>query len=60
MELGERFSSCETLIRLADVFNESTDYLLRGTDTDIRLKAGSLTSGQLDAVTTILNSMIAK
>lgn len=59
-ELGERFPSYETLIRLADVFNVSTDYLLRGTDTDIRLKTGSLTSEQLDALATILDSMIVK
>ena len=59
-ELGERFPSYETLIRLADVFNVSTDFLLRGTDSDIRIKVGGLNGEQLDALATIINSMVNK
>ena len=56
-ELGERFPTYETLLRLADVFGVSTDYLLRGKDEDIRIKTGSLNVTQLDALMTIINSM---
>ena len=56
-ELGERFPTYETLLRLADTFGVTTDYLLRGQDADIRIKTGSLTSEQLDALMTIIEGM---
>ena len=34
-ELGERFPSYETLVRMADVFGVTTDYLLRGINTTV-------------------------
>ncbi len=56
-ELGERFPSYETLLRIADVFSVSTDFLLRGEDTDIRIKTGSLTGLQIEALKVIIESM---
>lgn len=56
-ELGERFPSYETLLRLSDVFAVTTDYLLRGRDTDLRISVGSLSYEQVDALNTIISSM---
>lgn len=56
-ELGERFPSYETLVRLSDVFAVTTDYLLRGTDSEIRLNTNALTNEQVDALNTIIKSM---
>ncbi len=56
-ELGERFPSYETLIRLSDVFAVTTDYLLRGTNAEIRMSTDSLSNEQIDALHTIIKSM---
>lgn len=59
-ELGERFPSYETLVRIADTFAVTTDYLLRGKDNDIRIRPGSLTPEQVDAIKLIIDSMQVK
>lgn len=72
-ELGDRYPSYETLLRLASVFKVSTDYLLLGEasatkeddlttevrkgDTFIRIKAGTLTEEQIDAIMTLVSSL---
>ena len=56
-ELGDRFPSYENLIRLADVFCVTTDYLLRGSDTGKSLRIDSLTNEQIDALNVIVYSM---
>ncbi len=56
-ELGERFPSYESLIRLSDAFFVTTDYLLRGKESDIRIGVGSLSGEQIDAIQIIIRSM---
>ena len=56
-ELGERFPSYEVLIKLANVFGVTTDYLLQGVGKDIHLNTGTLTNEQIDALLVIINSM---
>ena len=56
-ELGERFPSYETLLRLSEVFVVSTDYLLRGKEKDMKISVDSLSNEQIDALTIIVKSM---
>ena len=56
-ELGERFPSYETLLRLSEVFAVSTDYLLRGKGKDMKISVDSLSNEQIDALTIIVKSM---
>ena len=56
-ELGERYPSYETLVRISDVFGVSIDFLLKGEQTDIRIGVGELDSKQLDAIMVIIDSI---
>lgn len=56
-ESGDRSPSYEVLLRIADTFSVTADYLLRGNETDIRIRAGSLNGQQIEALTTIIRSM---
>jgi len=56
-ELGERFPSYETLLRLSDVFAVTTDYLLKGKDKDLKISVDSLSNEQIDALNIIVKSM---
>ena len=72
-ELGDRYPSYETLLRLADVFGVSTDFLLRGSaahprddiqaetrangDTYIRIRAGAMSDQQIDAVIKLVDNL---
>lgn len=72
-ELGDRYPSYETLLRLATVFKVTTDYLLLGDDnsstmddvskevhrgdTYIRIKAGTLTDDQINAILALVTSL---
>lgn len=55
-ELGERMPSYSTLLRLADVFHVSTDYLLRGAD-DNKLSVDGLDSDAVGAIMLIIDRM---
>ena len=72
-ELGDRYPSYETLLRLADVFDVTTDYLLRGNDgreSDIvesikrkdgdmyiRVRSGVLSDVQVEAVMALIRKL---
>lgn len=55
-ELGERCPSYDTLLRLADVFRVTTDYILRG-GTGRQIAADGLDDEAIGAVLTIIERM---
>ena len=75
-ELGERHPTLENLVLLAKVFGVPTDYLLLGDDADkapnvstetrtdgdtyIRVRAGTLSSAQIDALVTLISGLQEK
>ena len=58
-ELGERCPSYETLLRLADVFHVTTDYLLRG-GSSRQIDADGLDDEAIGAILTIMERMQQK
>ena len=72
-ELGDRYPSYETLLRLADVFGVSAEYLLRGDtlndqetveyiarkdgDIYIRIKSGVLSEKQIEALMSLIRKL---
>ena len=75
-ELGERHPTLDNLVLLAKVFGVSTDYLLLGAEVDtasgasaetrangdvyIRIKPGTLSSAQIDALLTLVDGLQKK
>lgn len=55
-ELGERLPSYGTLLRIADVFHISTDYLLRGSESK-KLTVDGLDDDAVSAITVIIEKM---
>lgn len=58
-ELQERYPSPEVLMKLAGVFNVSSDYLL-GVDNKHMIDVTGLSDEDMAAVTTIINSLKSK
>ena len=72
-ELGYRSPSCESLLRIADAFGVTADYLLRGDNSDtpdavgletqpdgdtyLRIRAGTLTKSQMDAIMSLVRKL---
>ena len=55
-ELGERFPSYDTLLRIADVFKVSTDCLLRGGDAK-QINVSELSNEQVGAIRTLIDGI---
>ncbi len=55
-ELGERLPSYATLLRIAEVFRVSTDYLLKG-GTGRQIDISGLEDEQIDALLTIITGL---
>ena len=55
-ELGARFPTYENLLRISDIFNVSTDYLIRGCDI-AQMNVESLPDDQINALRTIIAAL---
>jgi len=54
-EVGDRSPSYEVLVRIADLFNVSLDYLIRGNE--LSEKVSRLPVAQADAIRTIITAL---
>ena len=55
-ELGARFPTYENLLRICDIFNVSTDYILRGSEM-MQMNVDSLPGDQINALRTIIAAL---
>lgn len=59
-ESGDRLPSFDVLMEMSRVFNVSTDYLLKGKDTERIISVSDLDENSIDVVMTVVNALRTK